>query len=252
MAMAKQAEAETASQEANDLIQMIQLKEAQEAQAFQQMMAEKQFGLAQEKQALDEWYKRAQIGLAGSGGGTGGDGDVLDNLSVSEKNKIDDITTALTDLRNVKQKLEEHTSGGSWLQDIFTGVTGPLSDIGGSYRPGADVRAAIENLKADIQHEKYGSALTETEVKQGKKWLIDSSKQETTNLNNINELIQRQENRLKSMLRNRGIPENELDLFIRGITGGDIVQQQSVLPTTGNIGVGVSNDISRLADQFEY
>jgi hypothetical protein len=65
MAMAKQAEAETASQEANDLIQMIQLKEAQEAQAFQQMMAEKQFGLEQEKFA---WQQAQPTGGSGAGG----------------------------------------------------------------------------------------------------------------------------------------------------------------------------------------
>jgi hypothetical protein len=60
-ALVKQAEAEKATQEANTLLEQVKLREEQEARAFQQMMAEKEFGLAQEKFA---WEKTRPTGGA--------------------------------------------------------------------------------------------------------------------------------------------------------------------------------------------
>lgn len=119
MAAAKQAEAQTAAQEASDLIQMIQLKEAQEARAFQEMMAEQEMGLAREQ---FEWEKTKPTGGAGGdinemitnaiiqsllGGGEGGP-------------SLPTPTEPKPTTRPTRRDVQYHSSRGEWVWDWET------------------------------------------------------------------------------------------------------------------------------------
>lgn len=139
MAAAKQAEAQTAAQEASDLIEMIQLKEAQEARAFQELMAEKEMKLAEEKFA---WEKTKPTG--GAGGLTAGqtsdlrremvEDAVLDlengidretsrkRLTVAYPELVDEVEGVLNSVYPPEPASTPATTGTWGLSDIASGA----------------------------------------------------------------------------------------------------------------------------------
>lgn len=161
MATAKQAEAQTAAQEASDLIQMIQLKEAQEARAFQQMMAQQQFGLEQEKFA---WQKAQPTGGAGVGGLTPNQmlswmtkaGEMSGNIeSVSNEaqlklGKLDEAIKLLEEDRvrvgplvghflPLAAKLGNRDAADFW-RFVQEATTGEMFNIGGKVLPAQEIK----------------------------------------------------------------------------------------------------------------
>jgi len=211
-ALLKQAEAQKATEEANTLLEQVQFKEAQTNREF------------------DEWAKRQQIsqGWAQVNKPSGGGlqdwltkailskqiGTMTKEVPSSVKTNASEYLSTIKDLSNIKTQLEGAGGEGSWLANIFKGTTGPLSGIGGAYRKGAETRQSLSRLQADVTHGIYGSALTETEMKAGKKWLIDPGRQERTNLVRINDLLQKKQNELTSLLSSQGLDQEQVGQYM--------------------------------------
>ena len=140
----------------------------------------------------------------------------MPELTAGVKTKAGGYMTLLDDLKRIRG-LAGAAGGGKGLLDIFGGATGPVSKLSGAYGPQEDAtyRTALNQLEADIKHEKYGGALTAQEIKESKKWAPSSGRQETTNVARLDDLIIKKESQLMNHLKSQGLDENQVGEYIQ-------------------------------------
>lgn len=201
MAALKQAEAQQAATEAANLMEQVKWKAAQEQQAFENMMAQKNYELARQR-------------LARSGSSGPGIEDYLDmalkwkNLTGGEDvpkeaiSEAQDYRTLLNDLKSIRSGLVEQAGEKPGYGSLLKTVTGPLASLFGGLQSGPSeaVRRDLDRLRSQVQHEYYGSALTKQEKEQAEKWLPKAGMQEQKNINRLDSLIKQKENELQTRL----------------------------------------------------
>jgi len=206
-ALLKQAEAAKATEEANTLLEQIQLKEAQAAREF------------------DEWAKRQQIsqGWARIGEEGGGLQDWLTKQILSKQigamteevpSSVKTKASSLKSLIDEMKRLKEGVGERGLLGSLVSGPTGPLAGLLGAVGKEGQIRADISNFEGKVKHDVYGAALTESEKKEYGKWGPSPKRQEVTNRKRLISKITEKENELKNLLRGQGLSEDKIDAFI--------------------------------------
>jgi len=207
-ALLKQAEAAKATEEANTLLEQIQLKEAQAAREF------------------DEWVKRQQIsqGWAQINKPSGGGlqdwltkeilskqiGTMTAGIPDTVKTKASNLKSLIDEMKRLKEGVGEKGLLGS----LVGGPTGPLAGLLGAVGKEGQIRADISNFEGKVKHDIYGAALTESEKEEYGKWGPSPKRQEITNRKRLISKITEKENELKNLLRGQGLNEDNINAFM--------------------------------------
>ena len=200
----KKSEADASTQEANTLLSVLGAKMEEERLRISRMP--KGPGGMTPSQQLDYLIKLKKF--------TESD---MPELTAGVKTKAGGYMTLLDDLKRIRDLSSGAGGGKSWLGDIFGGATGPAAKFKGAYwgKEGANYRTALNQLEADIKHEKYGGALTEQEIKESRKWAPSSGRQETENIARLDDLIVKKETQLWNHLKSQGLGENQIGEYIQ-------------------------------------
>jgi hypothetical protein len=139
-------------------------------------------------------------------------------LKSGEKKPITELTSALKDLKNIQEKLNQLSGSPTGLGSYLKGVTGPIAtSIGdlfaGPSNEAKNLRADIDRLSENIRKDLYGSAFTETEKKVA--FLPGSGKQEATNIERIRSMTENKELQLRSALKNAGLNDDEINSYLQ-------------------------------------
>lgn len=225
-AIAKEAEANRLKQEANDLATRVQLQQQAEKQAFDQYYKQQQLDLERQKLAQTEQRDiEDYLSLATKWKNLQSE----EKLDSSVKTKAGEYLSLLNDLNRAKGLIEEGVGKEDigFGQSVLSNITGPLAPLLGSFagseNTGYQARTAINNIRAGLQHEKYGSALSKHEKETANTWLPGSKMQETRNIGRLDEKIKQKENELRSLLKSHGLTEEEVQKYI----------SEGTLPQTG-------------------
>lgn len=147
----------------------------------------------------------------------------IPSLTAGQETSLGGYKTLLSDLQRAQTSLAPQAEGnvlknipliGQWLSDLTTGATGPLSAKMGAYGESGPARQALDTLRAQYEKGFYGSALTESEIKRGKKWLIGSDVQETPNITRLTELTKTKQNQMRDLLLSAGYSPQEAEQYI--------------------------------------
>jgi len=211
LADVKKAESERASAEANILVNQIQLQEAVEKRKFDEWEATQRLSL--EERALDQkgaggpsWLEQQIIGKKL---------DQFPEFSASEKNKISKSVALISDLQAVRDAIVgEDGEVPSSLGSLLNLTTGPIGGRIGSFGEAGATRQAIDTLRANYEKGAYGAALTETEIKRGKKWLIDPNIQERANVLRIDSLLGTKKNEVLASFQAGGFSDEQANQFM--------------------------------------
>jgi hypothetical protein len=153
---------------------------------------------------VDDWYRRVKkIGST----------DPIRGMTSDQSTMFVNLESFLTDAKGIKESIE----GGN-------GGTGPLSSLRNSgiasqlgISP-SDAVTKVSTFKADIVKDKYGSALTATEVKNMGAWVPTGSFQEGANISRINAIYESKYNKLKGLLTapSIGMTTAEAEKYLAG------------------------------------
>lgn len=143
----------------------------------------------------------------------------IDDLPASAKSKAGDYLAFLAELKSIKSQLDE-LSPGQGL-GLTEGTTGPIAQLFGQLGKAGQFRASIENLTAKVRNKQFGSALTESELKEANKFLPGAGKQELTNEKRILALIAQKENELRSHLQAFGLSPKQVESFMAQAGGSE-------------------------------
>jgi hypothetical protein len=139
-------------------------------------------------------------------------GGSLSSLSVTAKKGLKDNLSALKDLKAMKDQFGQYKGG--IVKDMFSSITGPISgSILPEYGKNGPLRTALSKLEANIRKDAYGSAFTETERKSSD-FIPSPKKSETQNLQNLDNQINSQVNKIKASLSLEGYSDDEIQSFI--------------------------------------
>lgn len=138
-------------------------------------------------------------------------------LQSGAKTKASEYLALLTDLNALGRSFE---GAGGIVSDIFSSQSGPTAKLLGQRGAGGQTRADLNQFSAKVKNKTYGSALTDTEIKDANTWIPAEKRQESTNQKRIESIRKSKENELISLLRSNGVSEPEIQAYLQLANGG--------------------------------
>lgn len=195
--------------------------------AWQEAENEKERLAQKEQDDRDYQLELAKAGLAynpetGAYTSTGGGVENLQDpqsiqsaLQNATKTKIEDNVAYLKDLQAIKNQL---TSKG-WLGDKFNSQSGGRGLLGYIFDQGENgqLRTDLSTLNAKVKNKVYGSALSDNEILASEDWIPSKNKQESENIRRINSQIETKKNEIETVLKNEGLSEAQIDMYLQSI-----------------------------------
>lgn len=158
----------------------------------------------------------------------------ISSLKVGAKKTAADYKAYLDELKRVRGMFGEGNPG--LLGSLVQGKTGALAQFKGSNFADGGLRDAVSALETKVRNKMFGSALTENEVKEAKKFLPSSGKQENANISRLDQQIIQKENELRTFLMTQGLSPDLVNEYVNQpfSQGGTSNQNNAVIMTAPN------------------
>lgn len=151
-------------------------------------------------------------------------------IGLAAKSKIAETASLLKDLQSIQSRLTDTGFFGSKV----TGQTGLIAQLAGATGEQGQLRQDIEKFSQNVKNKTYGSALSEAEIKESKKWLPLTSKQENENIKRIISISNSKMNEITSQLRTQGLSDEQIQTYLESFGLGGNTQVNEVSTTSGS------------------